>query len=163
MERLKLIDDIRTKAVSLMQEDSSLSYEDASQQAKIALVGSDVLITKYHQPMELENSILEIARKELSPDIRVDLYQEAQLREMVVANRLGVDLESFINIFLSPEQIKFITLIALNGMDVTPYAFDLHFDPKEEMKKLTGQEVSLETPSEKPFQKVYTPDFQEAA
>ncbi len=159
MERLKLIDDVRTRALSLMQEDRTLTYDVASREAKISLVGADVLITKYHQPIELEDSILEIARQELPPTIRVDLYQENQLREMIAANRLGVNIEDFVNIFLTPEQIRFIALVALGGGDITPYVTNLHFDPKEEMEKLKQQEETLE--HQKDYQKVYTPDFKE--
>ncbi len=168
MERLKLIDDVRTRALSLMKEDATLTYDVASREAKISLVGADVLITKYHQPVELGDSILEIAKRELPPTIRVDLYQEDQLREMIAANRLGVDLDSFINIFLTPEQIRFITLVALSGGDINPYVMDLHFDPKEEMNKLKQQEVATMNAPEVPtpntnYQKIYTPDFGEAA
>lgn len=162
MERLKLIDDIRNKALSLMKEDSSLSYENASKQARIELTGEDTLITKYHQGIEMKTSYLEIAKKEISPDIRVDLYQEDQLKEMIVANRLGVDLEEFINIFLTPEQIHFLTLASLKGEDITRYVMNLYFDPEEEMKHLMDEKV--EAPPLKPgYQKVFTNDFKPAA
>lgn len=143
MERLKLIDDIRTKALSFMKEDSSLSYEEASKKARMELTGEDVLITKYHQGIDMKKSYLEIAKKEISPNIQLSLYQEDQLKEMIVANRLGVDLEEFINIFLTPEQIHFITLASLKGEDITKYVMNLYFDPEEELQKLEQGESTV--------------------
>lgn len=163
MERLKLIDDIRNKALSLMENDASLSYENASKQARIELVGENTLVTKYHQGIEMKHSYLEIAKKEISPNIRVDLYQEDQLKEMIVANRLGVNLEEFINIFLTPEQIHFITLASLKGEDITKYVLDLYFDPQEEMKKLFGSELEQSNTSANGYQKVFTNDLSTAA
>ncbi len=171
MERLKLIDDIRKKALDFMKEDSSLTYDVASKNAKVQLVGSDILITEYRQPVDNQESVLEIAKKELSPNIRVNLYQEDQLREMIVANRLGVDIESFVNIFLTPEQIHFLTVASLSGKDITPYMSDVQFNPQEEMKKLeqsmndyqlSNNEVAT-VKEEKGFQKIYTPNYKEAA
>ncbi len=156
MERLKLIDDIRNKALSFMKEDATLSYETASQKARIELTGEDVLVTRYHQGIEMKQSYLEIAKKEISPNIRVDLYQEEQLKEMIVANRLGVDLEEFINIFLTPEQIHFITLASLKGEDITKYVMDLYFDPKEEMDRLMENDSKEK---EAGYQKVLTNDL----
>ena len=159
MERLKLIDDIRTRALSLRSEDTTLSYENASAKAKIELAGENTLVTKYHQGIEMKHSYLDIAKREISPNIRVDLYQEEQLKEMIVANRLGVDLEEFINIFLTPEQIHFITLASLKGEDITKYVMDIQFDPKEEMQKLSNEEMQ----SQNGYQKIYTNNFIEAA
>lgn len=156
MERLQLIDDIRTRALDYMKSDPNLNYADASLQAKISIAGEDVKITDYNQPVDLQETMLAIAKKELSPNIRVDLYQEEQLKEMIVANRLGVDLESFINIFLTPEQIHFVTLVALNGGDVTSYRLDLTFDPKKEMQKLLESEEDALTSGEVGYQKKYT-------
>lgn len=160
MDRLKLIDDVRLKALSMMKEDSSLTYEAASRDAKIQITGEDALITKYHQEEE-QISFLELAKQELSSEIRVDLYQDEQLKEMIVANRLGVHLEDFINIFLSPEQIRFLTLVSLRGEDVEKYISDLHFNPDEEMKKLLGEESTTEKDAS--HQKQYTLGTLEAA
>ena len=143
MERLKLIDDIRTQALALMAEDTNLTYDVASMKAKNELVGEDT-ITKYHQGIDMKDTIMDIAKKELGEDIRVDLYQEAQLKEMIVANRLGVDVDSFVSIFLTPEQIHFITLVALKGDDISRYMLDFQFDPKEEMDKLMKEESTNE-------------------
>ena len=107
----------------------------------------------------MKDSYLDIAKREISPNIRVDLYQEEQLKEMIVANRLGVDLEEFINIFLTPEQIHFITLASLKGEDITKYVMDIQFDPKEEMQKLSNEEMQ----SQNGYQKIYTNNFIEAA
>lgn len=163
MERLKLIDNIRNKALSLMENDASLSYEEASKQARMELVGEDTLVTKYHQGIKMKHSYLEIAKREISPNIRVDLYQEEQLKEMIVANRLGVNLEDFINIFLTPEQIHFITLASLKGEDITKYVLDLYFDPQEEMKKLLGTNLEESNTNESGYQKVFTGDLLNAA
>ena len=49
---------------------------------------------------------------------------------------MGVQVEEFINIFYTPEQIRVITLAYSMGKDITSYANNLYFDPKSEMKKL---------------------------
>lgn len=159
MERLKLIDDIRNKALSFMKEDSSLSYEEASQKARMELTGEDVLVTRYHQGIKMKHSYLEIAKKEIPSSIRADLYQEDQLKEMIVANRLGVNLEEFINIFLTPEQIHFITIASLKGEDITKYVMNLYFDPEEEMNKLMESDSKEK---ESGYQKVFANDFMAA-
>ncbi len=164
MERLKLIDDIRTQALSMMKEDANLSYEDASKKARMELTGEDTLITRYHQGIEMKKSYLEIAKKEISSNIRVDLYQEDQLKEMIVASRLGVDLEEFINIFLTPDQIHFITLASLKGEDVTKYVMNLYFDPKEEMERLMSEEMQNDSPvMDIGYQKILSTDGLKAA
>lgn len=160
MDRLKLIDDIRKKALDYMEADSNLTYDVASSKAKKELTGENVSITKYHQGIDMKDTILEIAKRELGEDIRVELYQEEQLKEMIVANRLGVDVGSFVSIFLTPEQIHFITLATLKGEDVTRYMLDFQFDPEEEMNKLMSEE-SLQ--NEKGYQKVMTNNLLEAA
>lgn len=160
MERLKLIDDIRNKALSFMAEDSTLTYDIASSKAKSELIGEDS-ITKYHQGIDMKETIVEIAKRELGDTIRVDLYQEDQLKEMIVANRLGVDVSSFVSIFLTPEQIHFITLVALKGDDISRYMLDFQFDPKEEMEKLMKEESTNE--KENGYQKIITNNTIEAA
>ncbi len=164
MERLKLIDDIRTRALSMMKDETNLSYEEASKKARIELTGEDTLVTRYHQGIEMKQSYLEIAKKEINSNIRVDLYQEEQLKEMIVANRLGVDLEEFINIFLTPKQIHFITLASLKGEDITKYVMNLYFDPEEEMERLMSGELENEIPvMDAGYQKVLASDILSAA
>lgn len=161
MERLKLIDDIRTKALSYMEEDSTLTYDIASSKAKKELTGENISITKYHQGIEMKDTIMDIAKRELGEEIRVDLYQEEQLKEMIVAKRLGVDVGSFVSIFLTPKQIHFITLATLKGEDITRYMLDFQFDPDEELEKLMKEEE--EPQKESGYQKLLKNDFLEAA
>lgn len=144
MERLELIDDIRKYAVFLMSKDPNLSYDEATKQAKIKLVGYDIKIASYQNEeqslqQELKNnfSYKDTATKEIN-FLKVELYTDEQLKEMIIANRMGVNLESFINIFYTPAQIRFITLMSAAEKDITPYTTNVCFDPEEEMKKIDG-------------------------
>ena len=142
MDRLEMIDDIRKYANLLMLQESGLNYADATKKAKIDLFGSELNFLKHTQEengIEIEDSdisYIEIANRELAGKIRVDLYTEEQLKEIIIAKRMGVDVESFINIFYTPMQIRVITLAAALDRDITPYTTNLYFDPKTEMKKL---------------------------
>lgn len=145
MDRLELIDDIRNYALNLMKKDPNLDYAEATKQAKLEIIGYDIKITDYNEEkVKVENEIIEdisykdLAFKELGDMIKTDLYSDLQLKEIVIAKRMGVNVESFINIFFTPEQIRFITFIAIAKQDITPYTTNLTFDPKEEMKKIEG-------------------------
>jgi hypothetical protein len=142
MDRLELIDDIRSYANLLMSKDPNLSYNEATKKAKIAIVGYDIKIASYNkEEQKLEDDIGEqttykdLAAKEIH-FLKAELYSEGQLKEIIIAYRMGVNLAEFINIFYTPEQIRFITLMATAKLDITPYITNLYFDPEEEMKKL---------------------------
>ena len=136
-EKIELIDDIRILALQLMRENPELDYAAASREAKIKILGSDVNFIMYSEAKaEVELSYRDIAQRELSEDINFELYSESQLKEIVIAHRMGIDVKSFINIFYTPEQIKFITIISAAGMDITPYTNNFQFDPEEELAKL---------------------------
>lgn len=143
MDRLAFIDDIRNYALALMKKDPNLDYAEATKQAKLAIVGYEIKITDYskektklEQEVEDNISYKEIAIKELGNVIKIDLYSDLQLKEIVIAKRMGVNVESFINIFFTPEQIRFITFIYASNQDITPYITNISFDPEEEMKKI---------------------------
>jgi hypothetical protein len=145
MDRLELIDAIRKYALGLMSKDPNLDYAEATKQAKIAIVGHEIRITDYNdEKNKVESAALEelsyksLVTKELEGKIKVELYSEEQLKEIVIANRMGIDVTSFINIFYTPDQIRFITLMASANLDITPYMTNLTFDPDEEMRKLDG-------------------------
>jgi len=141
LEKLYLMDDIRKLANELIRKGdfAETEYNLASTQAKVLILGSDIpYLTQVRKEIgkEPEEVYKQMAREELPASIKVELYTDAQLKEMIIAHRMGVDLESFINIFFEPEQIEYITLISAAGMDITPYITDLKFDPKKEREKL---------------------------
>lgn len=143
MQRLEMIDDIRKYANLLMLEDPTLNYAEATARAKQEIFGQDLNVPKYtltSKSVEVEvkakKSLKDIAREETGGAIRVELYTEEQLKEVIIAKRMGVQVEEFINIFYTPEQIRVITLAYSMGKDITSYANNLYFDPKSEMRKL---------------------------
>lgn len=156
MDRLELIDDIRKYAVSLMSKDPNLNYDEATKQAKIAIVGYDIQIVSYQDTeKKLEEEISNFSYKETAAKeidfIKTELYSDEQLKEMIIASRMGVNLKDFINIFYSPAQIRFITLMYAANQDITPYVTNLYFDPEEEMKKIsevTGDSEPIEDSKE---------------
>ena len=152
MDRLEMIDDIRKYANLLMLKDSSLDYASATKKAKLELFGRDLNVSSYIETEEqVENetednvSYGEIASRELAGSIRVELYTEEQLKEIIIAKRMGVNVDEFINIFYTPLQIRVITMASALGRDITPYTTNLYFDPEEEMRKLEESEQNQST------------------
>lgn len=157
MDRLEMIDDIRKYANLLMLNNPDLDYAEATKKAKLDLFGKELNVTRYieeEQQVESETveniSYEEIATRELAGSIRVELYTEEQLKEIIIAKRMGVAVEEFINIFYTPLQIRVITMTAALGRDITPYTNNLYFDPEEEMKKLEETEQNSKV-SEKTY------------
>lgn len=143
MQRLEMIDDIRKYANLLMLEDPTLDYAKATDRAKVEIFGENLNVPKYaitsksvEVDSKVKKTIKEIAAEETGGAIRVELYTDEQLKEIIIAKRMGVQVEEFINIFYTPEQIRVITLAYSMGKDITSYANNLYFDPKSEMKKL---------------------------
>ena len=152
MDRLEMIDDIRKYANLLMLSDPSLDYAAASKKAKVELFGQDLNVPRYvEEETAIENettenvSYGEIASRELANTIRVELYTEEQLKEIIIAKRMGVNVDEFINIFYTPMQIRVITMASALGKDITPYTTNLYFDPEEEMKRLESDISSSDT------------------
>lgn len=148
MDRLGMIDDIRKYANLLMQKDSTLNYAEASKKAKLDLFGKDLDVPRYIEEEEqIQNetsdnvSYGEIASRELADSIRVELYTEEQLKEIIIAKRMGVNVDEFINIFYTPLQIRVITMASALGRDITPYTTNLYFDPEEELRRLESESV----------------------
>ena len=96
-------------------------------------------------PSETSDNISygEIASRELANSIRVELYTEEQLKEIIIAKRMGVNVDEFINIFYTPLQIRVITMASALGRDITPYTTNLYFDPEEELKRLENENVDM--------------------
>lgn len=143
MQRLEMIDDIRKYANLLMLEDPTLDYAKATDRAKMEIFGQDLNVPKYvitsksvDVDVKSKKTLKEIAAEETGGAIRVELYTEEQLKEIIIAKRMGVQVEDFINIFYTPEQIRVITLAYSMGKDITSYANNLYFDPKSELRKL---------------------------
>jgi len=145
MERLEMMDDVRKYANLLMISDPNLQYNEATNRAKKELFGRDLDLVRYNEKeaqkenkVEVDDTVsyVELASRELSKDIRVELYSEEQLKEIIIAKRMGVNVEDFINIFYTPLQIRVITMASSLGRDITPYVTNLYFDPEEEMEKL---------------------------
>lgn len=143
MQRLEMIDDIRKYANLLMLEDPKLDYAKATDRAKMEIFGQDLNVPKYsitskgvEVDVKKEKTLKDIAFEETGGVIKVELYTEEQLKEIIIAKRMGVQIEEFVNIFYTPEQIRVITLAYSMGKDITSYTNNLYFDPKSEMKKL---------------------------
>ena len=150
--KLEAIDDIRTYANLLMLKNPDLDYAEASKRAKRELFGPDLNIPQYDaeaknvkEQTEGNVSYEEIASKELSNAIRVELYTEDQLKEIIIAKRMGINVEEFINIFYTPMQIRVITMAASLGKDINPYITNLYFDPEEEMRRLETDTTTSDT------------------
>lgn len=144
-----MIDDVRKYANLLMLDDPTLDYAAASKRARLELFGQDLNVSRYVEEEEIiqkETSEIgsyeEIASRELASSIRVELYTEEQLKEIIIAKRMGVNVDEFINIFYTPLQIRVITMASALGKDITPYTTNLYFDPEEEMKKLEADNSS---------------------
>lgn len=138
-----MIDDIRKYANLLMLEDPTLDYAKATDRAKMEIFGQNLNVPKYvitsksvDVDVKAKKTLKEIATEETGGAIRVELYTEEQLKEIIIAKRMGVQVEDFINIFYTPEQIRVITLAYSMGKDITSYANNLYFDPKSELRKL---------------------------
>ena len=145
MERLQMLDDVRNYANLLMQQDNSLNYAEATKKAKLELFGTELNITSYVEEEEIITKEIEetvtytaIAEKELGDKIRIGLYTEEQLKEILIAKRMGVPVEEFVNIFYTPKQLRVITMASSLGQDIKPYTTNLYFDADEEMAKLQG-------------------------
>lgn len=151
-EKLHLMDDIRKLANELIRkgEFAETEYDLASSRAKMLILGADIpYLTQVRNQVEQESEDLvykQIAKEELPQSIKVELYSDAQLKEIIIAHRMGVDVASFVNIFFTPEQLEYITLISAIGMDITPYITDLKFDPKKERENLGIDNVGAESP-----------------
>ena len=87
MDRLEMIDDIRKYANLLMLSNPNINYAEATKKAKISLFGREINFlqsnaTKKNQNIEeFALSYIDIARRELDGDFRLDLYTEEQLKE----------------------------------------------------------------------------------
>ena len=142
MDRLEMIDDIRKYANLLMLSNPNINYAEATKKAKISLFGREInflqsnVAEKNQNIEEFALSYIDIARRELDGDFRLDLYTEEQLKEIIIAKRMGIAVEEFMNIFYTPLQIRTITLAASLGRDIKPYTTNLYFDPEVEMRKL---------------------------
>lgn len=152
MKRLGMIDDIREYANLLMQKDPTLNYADACKKAKLDLFGKDLNVPRFtEEKSRVEGeassniSYSEIANRELGGSIRVELYTEDQLKEIIIAKRMGVDITDFVNIFYTSMQIRVITMASALGRDITPYTTNLYFDPEEEMRRLESETISDKT------------------
>ncbi len=129
------------ESISIMKEKPDMIYPEAWEEAMKELFGSYFPMIQHNNSQELDEIIESKAKSELNPELRVDFYDSEQLMAILAAKRMGVeDIEEYVNIFQTPEQIRFLALASLMKIDVTPYALDLKFDPDVEMKKLLEQQ-----------------------
>jgi len=134
LNKIKKIDEIRVLALEYLSMNKASTYQDAWRDALEKIIGSKD--SKFLTSVEEGKNIVDMAKEELSSGIKTELYTEEQLKQMIIAKRMGIDVSSFINVFFTAEQIKFITIVAAGGMDIEPYKTNLKFDPEQELEKL---------------------------
>ena len=144
MERLQMLDDVRKYANLLMKKDPNLDYASATKKAKLEMFGIELNIPSYGEVDDAKEkkkkkiSYASIAEKELGDMIRIELYTDEQLKEIIIAKRMGIHVEEFINIFYTPKQIRVITMASALGQDITSYTTNLYFDADQELEKLSN-------------------------
>lgn len=146
---MELIDGIRHDALILMSSRPSLSYAEAYDLARQNLIGDNKITEFQFKPLSisfemndakknidgdktfdsLNSTYLDESIKEISGMIDVANYNQAQLKQYVVAHKMGVDISKFASELYSPEQVKFLSIMLASGRNVDKYIDDYNFDP----------------------------------
>ena len=148
IKNIELIDDVRTDAKRLMEENPNLDYFEAYEQAKQNLIGNEEIIN-YEYTTFSDNLVLEkdneknnedayynSLRTELSDKIDTEKYSNEQIEQYAIADGMGLDISKFANPIFSAEQIKFMSIAVVSGQDITYFLNNPDFDPDSAMKKL---------------------------
>jgi len=143
---LELREDIRKIALEIEKTNPEINYAEASAQAEELILGKKN--TRYLSPTyeigksktdEQSLRVLEHARKELPAEIDLGLYSEEQLKQLMIANKTGVNVMTLDSSF-SAEQIMFITIVSGMNMDITPFINNSNFDPQTEYERLNNDQ-----------------------
>ncbi len=152
LRNLELIDDIRTDAKILIENNPELSYYDAYEQAKKALIGDENIIEYDYTSFidkssfsensleDEENGFYDNLKKNLKDKIDVEQYSNEQLEQYMISTTMGLDISTFANPIFTPEQIKFLSIALVSGEDITRFLNKPNFNAEEEMKAL--QDIS---------------------
>lgn len=149
IKTMELIDGIRHDALILMNSRPGLSYTEAYDLARQNLIGDNNITDFQFKPLSISLEITDTKKnidgdstfessnltymdesiKEISRIIDVANYDQAQLKQYVVAHKMGVDISKFASELYSPEQIKFLSIMLASGRNVDKYLDDYNFDP----------------------------------
>ncbi len=146
---IELIDGIRHDALILMRSRPELTYPEAYDMARQNLIGDNVITEFQFKPLSIslelpdakkelnvtDTSIMlganymDESLKEIENIIDVASYSQAQLKQYVIAHKMGVDISIFANELFSPEQVKFLSIMLASGRNIDKYLNDYNFDP----------------------------------
>ncbi len=149
IKTMKLIDEIRHDALILMNSRPDLSYTEAYDLARQNLIGDSSITDFQFKPLSISLEITDNKKniegdssfessnltymdesiKEISGIIDIANYDQAQLKQYVIAHKMGVDISKFASELYSPEQVKFLSIMLASGRNVDKYLNDYNFDP----------------------------------
>lgn len=156
---VKLIDQIRHDALMLLKSrNNTISYGEAFELAKTNLIGrqkvTDVVIGPFSLEINLgnkntltgvseevledniDNFYVREAKKVLKNKINIANFDDAQLKALLVADSMGVDITKFASEEFSAEQINFFAVLLSSGEQIDEYLNNPGFDPNIEFTKL---------------------------
>lgn len=149
IKTMELIDGIRHDALILMNSRPDLSYTEAYDLARQNLIGDNSITDFQFKPLSISLEIADNKKtiegdssfessnltymdesiKEISGIIDIANYDQAQLKQYVIAHKMGVDISKFASELYSPEQVKFLSIMLASGRNVDKYLNDYNFDP----------------------------------
>lgn len=149
IKTMELIDGIRHDALILMDSRKDLTYPEAYDLARQNLIGDSVITDFQFKPLsislEIPNEKKEIkvtsdadlmgatymdeSIRDIEKIINIENYSQAQLKQYVIAHKMGVDISKFASELFSPEQVKFLSVMLASGRNIDQYLDDYNFDP----------------------------------
>ncbi len=149
IKTMELIDEIRHDALILMNSRPDLSYTEAYDLARQNLIGDSSITDFQFKPLSISLEITDNKKniegdssfessnltyvdesiKEISGIIDIANYDQAQLKQYVIAHKMGVDISKFASELYSPEQVRFLSIMLASGRNVDKYLNDYNFDP----------------------------------
>ncbi|MCM1053868.1 MAG: hypothetical protein NC483_07850 [Ruminococcus sp.] len=162
IKTMELIDGIRHDALILMNSRGDLTYPEAYDLARQNLIGDNAITDFQFKPLsislELPNEKKDInvtgnselrgvtymddSIREIENIIDVTNYSQAQLKQYVIAHKMGVDISKFASELFSPEQVKFLSVMLASGRNIDKYLDDYNFDPATAFGDMTERENS---------------------
>lgn len=88
----------------------------------------------------LDVDYYENIRKQLSDIIDVTKFDNDQIEQLYIGQKMGVDITKIFNNKLTSQQIKFLCVMLATGRDITNYVINPDFDVEEAFAEIANQE-----------------------
>lgn len=146
IKNVELLDNIRTDALILMKQNPSISYSDAYNKAKEALINNQKITEYEYKPFTvdisdelLDKKVKNVSEEEYYSDIKnllkdkvnISDFSNEQLKQLAIATKMEIDIQKIADKNYSPEQMRVLAALLSSGVNVDKYLGDYSFKPSD--------------------------------